>query len=186
MKKNHIATSVQNAIAQPTHTMEPVVNMKNKQRGAMLLDNMIAVGFVAVVLIGIVASIPKISYMMNLTEFQKQEAEIASATVSWKKKRPNYTGVSMILLCDRQLVSKSICGTAGDGKLSNPFGGDWTVTGVGGHYQVTATLTNLDGETGRLWDVADSMAPSTRLQCSSADGCGSITGAGTKTLTMVH
>ncbi|PSU44791.1 hypothetical protein C9J12_25680 [Photobacterium frigidiphilum] len=179
MKKNRMTS--------PVHiTPSTSPSMKNKQRGAMLLDNMIAIGFVAVVLIGIVAAIPTISYKMNLVEFQKQEARIASETFNWKKRRSNYQGVSMTKLCDRQLLDESICGAAGDGKAANPFGGDWTVTGIAGHYEVTATLSNLDGETGRLFDVADSLAPSTRLQCASSDSCGSIRGAGTKTLTMVH
>lgn len=157
------------------------------QKGAMIMDNMIAVGFIAMIIIGIVSAIPVINHKLSVAQFQKQEAEIASAAVSWKKQRPNYSALTDISqLCTRQLLDKSICGS-GDGAATNPFGGDWDVVGSNGTFTVTAGLANLDAtnDKGRILDLADTMAPSTRMQCSSADSCSSISVSG-NTLAMTH
>ena len=163
-------------------------NLTFRQRGAMVMDNMIAVGFIAMLLIGVVASIPTINHKLSVSQFQKQEAEIASAAVSWKKQRSNYDELaSLKTLCDRQLLDKSICGTAGTGAASNPFGGDWSIKGDKGTFAVTAVLANLDAtqDLGRILDLKDTMAPSTRMQCSSAEGCTSLGGTG-NTIIMTH
>lgn len=163
-------------------------NLTFRQRGAMVMDNMIAVGFIAMLLIGIVASIPTINHKLSVSQFQKQEAEIASAAVSWKKQRSNFDGLADIsTLCSRQLLDKSICGDSGDGVAANPFGGDWGIVGTKGTFTVTAALANLDAsaDNGRILDLADTMAPSTRMQCSSADGCTSIAVTG-NSLSMTH
>lgn len=186
MTQTTAPVTLENTTTELTAKQKNQAFFRNKQRGAMIMDNMIASSFVAIALIFIVAAMPTISYKMNLSNFQKQETDIAMAAVSWKKARSNYTGVNMKQLCDRQLVGKSICGTANDGKGTNAFGGDWTVKGVAGHFEVKATLPNLNGETGRLKDVADTMAPNTRKQCDKYEGCASITGGGTTTLTMIH
>lgn len=185
MTQTTAPVTLENTTTELTTEQKNQAFFSNKQRGAMILDNMIAASFVAVALIVILTAMPTINYKMNLSNFQKQETDIAMATVSWKKARPNYVGVSMQELCTRQLVSKSICGD-NNGKGTNAFGGDWTVKGVGGHFEVTATLPNIADEQGRLKDVADTMAPNTRKQCDKYEGCASITGGGSATLTMIH
>ncbi|MGR5465265.1 hypothetical protein ACPV5G_20215 [Photobacterium damselae] len=189
MTQTTAPVTLENTTTELTAKQKNRAFFRNKQRGAMIMDNMIASSFVAIALILILTAMPTINYKMNLSNFQKQETDIAMAAVSWKKARSNYTGVNMKQLCDRQLVSKSICGASNDGKNTNAFGGNWTVAAnptSPGTFQVQATLPNLTGETGRLNDVADTMAPNTRKQCESATNCASITGAGSTTLTMIH
>ena len=190
--KRIINFSMQNEVNNLKIALAPNGNERESlsfsQRGAMVMDNMIAVGFIAMLLIGIVASIPTINHKLSASQFQKQEAEIASAAVSWKKQRSNYDGLtSLKVLCDRQLLDKSICGSAGSGAASNPFGGDWAIKGTKGTFAVTAVLANLDAtkDLGRILDLKDTMAPSTRMQCSSADGCTSLGGTG-NTIIMTH
>ncbi|MGR5465145.1 hypothetical protein ACPV5G_19645 [Photobacterium damselae] len=185
MTQTTAPATLENTTTELTAKQKNRAFFRNKQRGAMIMDNMVASSFVAIALIFIVAAMPTISYKLNLSNFQKQETDIAMAAVSWKKARSNYTGVNMKQLCERQLIGESICGTSNDGKGTNAFGGDWTVKGVGGHFEVIATLENIADEPGRLKDVADTMAPNTRKQCASADSCNSIKLAG-KTLTMIH
>ncbi|ARR51794.1 hypothetical protein ETN89_19625 (plasmid) [Photobacterium damselae subsp. damselae] len=185
MTQTTAPVTLENTTTELTAQQKNQAFFRNKQRGAMIMDNMIAVSFVAIALIAILTAMPTINYKMNLSNFQKQESEIAMAAVSWKKARSNYKGVSMKELCTRQLVSKSICGD-NNGQGTNAFGGHWTLTGVDGHFEITATLPNIADESGRLSDVADTMAPNTRKQCASADQCASIKGAGTSTLTMIH
>lgn len=158
------------------------------QKGAMIMDNMVAVGFILLLLGGVVWGIPKVSHGLKVTQFQTQEASITSAAIAWKKARPNYSALSGITkLCERQLLDKSICGASNDGKATNPFGGDWNVVGSNGKFTVTAGLASLDPteDNGRILDLADTMAPSTKANCSSADACSSISVTG-NTLAMTH
>ncbi|KLV03496.1 hypothetical protein ABT56_18850 [Photobacterium aquae] len=157
---------------------------KNKQRGAMLMDNMIAVGFISMLLIGIVAAIPTITHKLNVSNFQKQATDISTAAVQWKKARPNFTGLSMDELCKYELISKSHCSGASAVSGSNPFGGDWTLTPTQGTFTLTATLPNLTGETGRQLDLADTMAPMTKGQCASSTGCSTIDASSADSLIM--
>lgn len=189
MTQTTAPVTLENTTTELTAQQKNQAFFSNKQRGVMILDNMVAVSFIAIAFVAILTAMPTINYKMNLSNFQKQESEIAMATVSWKKARSNYTGVSMKELCTRQLINKSICGAANDGVNTNAFGGNWIVAAnptSPGTFQVQATLPNLTGETGRLNDVADTMAPNTRKQCESATNCASITGAGSTTLTMIH
>ncbi|MGR5465405.1 hypothetical protein ACPV5G_20935 [Photobacterium damselae] len=186
MTQTTAPVTLENTTTELTAEQKNRAFFRNKQRGAMIMDNMIASSFVAIALIVILTAMPTINYKLNLSNFQKQETDIAMAVISWKKARSNYAGVSIEKLCERQLISESICGVSNNGKETNAFGGDWKVTGVGGHFEVEATLPNIEDEKGRLSDVADTMAPNTRKQCASADNCTSIKGAGTATLTMIH
>lgn len=147
----------------------------NKQRGAMIMDNLVAVGFISMLVIGIVASIPTLSHKMNVMKFQSQINDITTASIQWKKQRPNFTGLTMAKLCEYELVAVSLCdGGGGPGIGVNAFGGDFTLTPNKASFALKATLPNLTGETGRQLDLADTMAPMTKLQCASADDCDSL------------
>ncbi|EPN0316275.1 hypothetical protein ACTTZI_004177 [Vibrio vulnificus] len=154
--------------------------LTNAQRGAMIMDNLVAVGFISMLVIGIVASIPALTHKLNVTKFQSQVNEITTAAVQWKKQRPNYDKLTIGQLCDYELISKTLCsGVAGASATTtgvvNSFGGTFALTGNGGTFSLDATLPNLTGESGRQKDLADTMAPSTKGQCLEAQGCLTIT-----------
>ncbi|EPN0316276.1 hypothetical protein ACTTZI_004178 [Vibrio vulnificus] len=146
------------------------------QRGAMIMDNLVAVGFISMLVIGIVASIPALTHKLNVVKFQSQVNEISTASVQWKKQRPNYDKLSIQVLCDYELISKTLCSgvsASGSGTV-NAFGGTFVLEGDGGTFNIDATLPNLTGESGRQKDLADTMAPATKGQCLEAEGCSSI------------
>ena len=162
------------------------VNMKNKQRGASTTDVLIAGAVIIAALIFLVSKVPDIRYAQKLSAFQADAATISEAAYKWKKMRPNYSGVNMGVLCSstRKLLPESICGTSNNGVASNQFGGNWTIVANTnpGLYNITATIPN---DADRIDDIADTMAPTTRSRCSQAQGCGTLTVAGT-TITMIH
>lgn len=148
--------------------------MSNKQKGAAIMDNLIAVGFISLALIFIISQVPKMQYQWNKIQFQAQTAEIVQSTNSWKKSRPNFDGVDINKVCLDGELSNNICGTANDGAATNPFGGDWTIavnSGSKGLFDVTATLPS---DADRVVSLSNSMAASTRGNCIEATGCSTI------------
>ena len=117
---------------------------KRAQRGAMTVDVMLVSGFVILALIYIISKGPTIAYAWNKIMFTTDVSSIISSTRDWKKSRPNFDGVSLQKICDITDLSESICGTTGDGKSTNSFGGDWTVTvnASKGLFDITSTLPN--------------------------------------------
>ena len=152
------------------------------QRGAMSVDAMLISGFAMVALIFIISQGPTLAYKWNKIQFSTDVSNIISATRDWKKRRPNYEGVSLEKICVVTDLSDSICGLSGDGKSTNSFGGDWTVSvnASKGLFDIVATLPN---DTDRLADIADTMAPSTREGCIEAAGCSTIS-TGSDRVTM--
>ncbi len=153
--------------------------MSNKQKGAAIMDNLIAVGFVALALIFIISQVPKMQYQWNKIQFQAQTAEIVQSTNSWKKSRPNFDTVDITKVCLDGELSKSICGSANDGVSTNPFGGDWAIavnSGSKGLFDVTATLPS---DANRITSLSNSMAASTRGNCIEATGCSTIAASAT-------
>ena len=157
---------------------------KRAQRGAMTVDVMLVSGFIILALIYIISKGPTIAYAWNKIMFTTDVSSIISSTRDWKKSRPNFDGVSLQKICDITDLSESICGTTGDGKSTNSFGGDWTVTvnASKGLFDITSTLPN---DTDRIADIADTMASSTRGGCIEAAGCDTIkTSANAVTMTF--
>ncbi|HFD4007961.1 hypothetical protein [Vibrio harveyi] len=145
------------------------------QSGAMIMDNMVAVGFISMLVIGIVASIPALTHKLNVTKFQSQVNEITNAAVQWKKQRPNFEGITLQKLCDYDLINESLCSNTAKGAAINAFGGDFVLTAVKGTYTLEASLPNLEAEQGRVNDLADTLAPITKYQCKDA---GTMAGTG--------
>ena len=157
---------------------------KLAQRGAMSVDVMLVSGFIILALIYIISKGPTIAYAWNKIMFTTDVSSIISSTRDWKKSRPNFDGVSLQKICDITDLSESICGTTGDGKSTNAFGGDWTVSvnASKGLFDIIATLPN---DTDRIDDIADTMASSTRSGCIEAAGCATIkTSANAVTMTF--
>lgn len=150
-----------------------------KQQGAAIMDNLIAVGFVALALVFIISQVPKLQYQWNKLQFQSQVSEIVGATIAWKKSRPNFDTVSLNKVCLDGELSNSVCGTANDGKATNPFGGDWAVTvntGSKGLFDVKATLPS---DPDRIVSLSNTMSAATRGNCIEAAGCSTIATTGT-------
>jgi hypothetical protein len=162
--------------------MTKTVNMKNRQRGASTTDILIWASLIIIALIFLISKVPDIRYAMRVSGFQTDVSTISDAAYRWKKARPNYTGVSIGILCTQGYLNESICGTANNGVATNQFGGNWTVAANSnpGLYNIVATIPN---DPTRMTDLADTMAPATRSNCAQSTGCSTITATGT-TLTM--
>lgn len=149
--------------------------MRHKQRGASTVDVMIAAGFVIGALVLTILIYPRIVASKNISAFQVDAATISSAAERWKKARSNYAGVSIPVLCAQNILPKdgTICGSGNDGTNTNSFGGDWTLAAASnpGLYTITGTLPN---DPNVIAELADAMAPTTRGNCQSATGCGTL------------
>lgn len=156
----------------------------NRQRGASTTDILIWSALIIMALIFVISKVPDIRYAMQVAAFQSDAATISDATYRWKKMRPNYTGVSIGILCTDKMLPESICGTSNNAVSTNQFGGNWTVTANSnpGLYNISATVPN---DPTRMNDLANTMAPGTRGNCTTSTGCSTLTVAGT-TLTMTH
>ncbi|WP_338726599.1 hypothetical protein V8687_03925 [Shewanella baltica] len=159
--------------------------MKNKQRGAQLLDMSLTSMVVIGALVTILLMYPTIAKTMKKAAFQRDAAMIIAAADAWKMARSNFTGVGMGELCKGSLPKNgSICGTANTGTGTNHYGGNWTLT-VGsnpGLLQLTSTFPN---DPDVIPQLADAMAPSTRANCQESTGCSSISST-TSTLVMTY
>ena len=159
---------------------------KTKQIGSSSIDLLIYATVIIAILIFIVLKVPDIRNALLISQFQSDASTISSAVYRWKKARSNYSSVTLTKICNQNIIPKggTICGKDNDGKKTNPFGGDWTVTPNTnpGLYDVSATLPN-NPET--LDELADAMAPTTRGTCQEATGCATLTASGT-TITMTY
>ncbi|HFQ5086707.1 TPA: hypothetical protein ACGUVT_004320 [Vibrio vulnificus] len=144
-----------------------------KQRGALSAELAMVAVVVVLALIFIVSQAPNLLFKINEMRFLSQANEIAQETLLWKKGRPNFDGVTITKVCQEGALSKSICGTTNDGKNTNPFGGDWSITvntRSKGLFDVLATVPDAKDAL-RIPSLANSVAPSTRGNCTEASGC---------------
>lgn len=147
---------------------------RNKQRGAMSFEAIVVAGFVTLALVAVISQVPNMITKWDKFNFSKQAGEITESVRSWKKMRPNFDGVTIAKVCADGELSKSVCGSANDGKSTNPFGGDWTLAAnatTKGFFDLTGTLP---GGSEHIASLADSMAASTRGNCIEASGCATI------------
>ena len=182
LSKSKVAPSQPCEVAKPVNKattaqacdVDRPIDMKNKQRGAASADMLIWATLIIAALVFVVSGVPKIRYALNVSALQSDISTISDATYRWKKMRPNYTGVSINKLCTQNYLSTSICGDTGDALSTNPFGGDWTVAPNAnkGLYDITFTVPN---DPDRMFDLADTVAPMTRSQCTEADKCTTLT-----------
>lgn len=159
--------------------------MKNKQRGAQLLDmsltSMLVIGAIVTVLL----MYPTISQSINKSSFQKDAGLIIAAAETWKMGRSNFTGVSMAELCKGTLPKNgSICGTANTGTGTNHYGGNWTIT-TGSNPGLLLLTSTFPNDPDVIPLLADAMAPATRANCQQAAGCSSISST-TSSLVMTY
>jgi len=160
-------------------------SMRNKQRGALLAEYGIYIAAIVISLIFVVSQAPSLRQKYLEIRFISQAHDIATETFAWQKLRPNFDGVTITKVCEEGGLSRSICGSANDGRSTNSYGGDWQVrvnTGSKGLFDVTGTLpANAE----RIPSLANSLAPSTRANCVEADGCSTIATTASS-ITMTH
>ncbi|OLF56815.1 hypothetical protein BTN33_22780 [Aeromonas veronii] len=158
------------------------MNVKNNlkyQGGFSLLELMVVLAIVAIIAIGIMALKNDTVYSSKHNDLVSQAQTVSVATDRWQKRRPNKTGVSMTVLCaaGARYLDDSVCGTAGDGKKSNVFGGDISVAANSANPSlVDITLSGLPAD--NITDIADALAAISNGRCQSATGCSSITVTG--------
>ncbi|MFM4936174.1 type II secretion system protein [Aeromonas veronii] len=158
------------------------MNVKNnlkRQGGFSLLELMVYLAIVAIIAIGIMALKNDTVYSSKHNDLVSQAQTVSVATDRWQKRRPNKTGVSMTVLCTTgaRYLDDSICGTAGDGKKSNVFGGDISVAANSANPSlVDITLSGLPAD--NIADIADALAAISNGRCQSATGCSSISVTG--------
>lgn len=160
-------------------------NQGNRRKGVTLVE----LGLYMVAAIGLLMSgvfvWGEVQFRTSKTDLVRDIQEINSAADSWKFYRSNYTGVSMAVLCaeGQQGIGKKVCGgVGGSGANTNPFGGSYTIEVGANVSQKKATATNLPAD--RIKELADTLAPLTADECTSADGCGTLQVNGT-TITMI-
>ncbi|EGR2026332.1 hypothetical protein DYB89_14730 [Vibrio cholerae] len=156
-----------------------------KQRGALSAEFLgYLVGIIAI-LIFVASQSPKIWDKAREIHFTWQANQIAQAVPNWKKGRTGFTGVSIAKVCASGELGKSVCGDSGDGKGTNIYGGDWDIrvnSGSSGLFDIVATIPQ---DTHKIASLADSVASSTRGDCTEASGCSSIS-KGTNSITMTY
>lgn len=111
--------------------------------------------------------------------------EIKSAVENWRGTRTDLTGVSIAVLCTTGNGNQgsSFCGSNNDGKASNRYGGDYTVTVSSNVSQIDIGITGVDGN--YINAQANRLAPLSAARCDSVTSCSTVTASGTSiTVTM--
>ncbi|MCY9872991.1 prepilin-type N-terminal cleavage/methylation domain-containing protein [Vibrio barjaei] len=152
-----------------------------RQRGLTLIELAVVLVLVAIVILTTIKIVPQVQFSLAANELTQEIQEIRTAVLKWKSARPNYDGVTITKLCTagRKLLNESICGAAGDGQGTVPWGGNYSVSAVTANKsQFVITIGGLPGL--RVFELADSVAPMSSKECTSADSCTSIgvTGSG--------
>ncbi|WP_170927001.1 hypothetical protein [Vibrio campbellii] len=148
-----------------------------KQSGAMIMDNLVAVGFVSMLGMLLVASIPAITYRLSLLQLQYDIEEIRDASVRWKQNRFSGSGLRFDTLCNESYLSKRLCSngySARDLRKSNPFGGDYKLVPAHDSFELTVDVDNSIAANGKVNDIIDTLAPLTIERCQSGLSCSSI------------
>ncbi|MDC5711154.1 type 4 pilus major pilin [Vibrio europaeus] len=148
--------------------------MKNKQRGAMSAEMLGYLSVVIALMIFVGSQSPKIWDKAREIHFGWQTSTVVQGLNSWKRGRTTFAGATIAKACATGDVPSSICGSSNNGKGTNTYGGDWSVTpnsGSAGLLDVTATIPE-DGS--KIAALADAVAPSTRGDCEEASGCSTI------------
>ncbi|CCN39735.1 conserved hypothetical protein [Vibrio nigripulchritudo FTn2] len=147
--------------------------MRNKQRGAQLLEFNLVYLVIAGLVLAVLSIAPEIKYQWNLALFQWDANTIVSTAERWKKRRPDFNGLNIGKLCTEANLSKSICGSANNGQGTNPFGGNWTIGPATNKALISLTGT-MPNDTDRVTDISETMASGTRNKCIQVSGCSTI------------
>ncbi|MCE7575585.1 hypothetical protein [Aliivibrio fischeri] len=151
-------------------TFSTAKKRNNKQLGALSLEAMMITGGIIVGLMFIMSKGPALMYKINTVKFTSQASEIVQATQG----RANLATLTIPKLCARDALNESICGTTNDGRGTNPFGGDWILSGNAASPTLIDLTATLPNDQSKVLDLADLMAPTTRAGCTEATGCSTI------------
>lgn len=156
-----------------------------KQRGAVSAE---MIGVLAVIIAGLIfvaSQFPKIWDAGREMHFTWQANQIAQAVPKWKKGRTGYVSVTIGKVCTDGDLPESVCGAANDGKGTNIYGGDWSVTVNSSSNGLFDVIGTIPRDTDKIASLADALAPSTRDSCTEASGCASLK-TGTNSITMTY
>lgn len=152
-----------------------------RQQGLSLIDFIMYLILAVFVFLGIVK-------LYNLGVAWSKQTNTVSAVVQIKAgaekvKSVNHSDAAMSKVCStgRNAVSSTICGDSRDGKGTNEYGGDYTLTGnTSNLQQVIIGITNVD--TQYIDDLADTLAKMSAGNCNSAASCSSVSVSGSTIL----
>ncbi|AAW88273.1 hypothetical protein VF_B0031 (plasmid) [Aliivibrio fischeri ES114] len=151
-------------------TFSTAKKRNKKQLGALSIDGMIYTSAIIISVLFVMSKGPALWYKINTARFSAQASEIVQATQG----RANLATLTIAKLCARDALDKGICGTANDGRGTNPFGGDWILSGNASSSALIDLTATLPNDQNRVLDLADLMAPTTRSGCTEATGCSTI------------
>ena len=156
----------------------------NRQKGEGMISFIMYLILATLLFLGVVKL-----YNMGMA-WSKQASTVSAVTQikagAEKVKSVNHSGTSMTKVCatGRNAVSSTYCGDSRDGKGTNEYGGDYTLTGnTSNLQQVKIGITNVDSQ--YIDDLADTLSKISAGNCNSAASCSSVTVSGTTiTVTM--
>ncbi len=154
------------------------VFFKNKQRGAAMTDQALALGVVVLSILVVLALWSPIQFAYRKIVTTMHVGEIVKQANEWKKLKPTFDNLTIGTLCAESYLNETICGPAGNAVGTNPFGGNYTVGPNANPGLLNVSMTMPQDGT-RVTDIADSLASGTRSRCTSRNGCATLNVAGT-------
>lgn len=157
-----------------------------KKSGGFTLESFIFWAIVAALsFVVVISAYTKGMAMYRSWATTQDVTQIYAAVEDWRGSRTDRTGVTISKLCATGNGNKkaSWCGSAGDGKKANQYGGDYTVIVSSNVSQVDVGITGIDSE--YVNSQANRLAPMSIGRCASIDSCSTVKAAGsTVTVTM--
>jgi Tfp pilus assembly protein PilE len=156
----------------------------NKQRGVTLLEVimwLVIAAFIALISIGLYNKAMSGGRNMATTS---DVSVILSGAAKWGGN--NKTGISMTKLCEKgsQYLTNEVCGSSENGTNANQYGGNYAIAvDPTNSSRVKVSITGIDSN--YVTVVANDLAPLSYDNCHLADGCATLTKAGT-TVTLTR
>jgi len=171
-------TQASNSMFTPA-TMQNRKDRRNKQNGFSTMDFIFWMVFAALALAALIGLYTTGSAASKKSATGVDVVQIKAAVEGWRGARTNLTGIDISKLCAVGYGNTSApwCGNAADGKLANPYGGNYSVQVSSNVSQINITISGVDAE--YVTSVANSLASMSADRCASIEDCTTTTVAGT-------